>query len=168
MNNLRRFSTGLAAASLVLSLSTGIASASPVAAPTPTEPMPITVHPKTGGLANNQPPVEWTVWAAPHAIIPQGKSALNLGRQLPSFNQQDFFGNPYRYSDFFSSQTACTNNIQWRTPVQSGNIILYWSEVAKHKGEQVRTVYCYQIANGKWVYEYTQYGDPDRGESVRR
>lgn len=165
---IHKISAGTLIFAMMMTAGAGIASATPVTTPTPSEPMPITVHPKTGGLANNQPPVEWTVWAAPHAIIPQGKSALNLGRQLPSFNQQDFFGNPYRYSDFFSSRTACTNNIQWRTPVQSGNIILYWSEVAKHKGEQVRTVYCYQIANGKWVYEYTQYGDPDKGKTIKR
>lgn len=167
MKNSHRFYTALASATLAFSLGTGIASATPVAAPTPTEPMPVTVHPKASKIGNAQPPIEWTVWAAPHAIIPDGKAAAGYNTFPQGMPQSDLWGNPMRYSDFYDSKAQCQKKIQHRTPADA-MAPHYYVALLLNKGEKSQSQYCYQIANGKWVYEYTQYGDPDRGESVRR
>lgn len=168
MSFLRSFSRGVLVATATLSLGAGVASAAPVTAPTPEEPMPITVHPKP--VKNAQPPIEWTVWAAPHAIVPQGKSLMYYS-PLPQLStkmaSQGTFGEPYRYSTFYDIQTVCNDAIRGRTQVESMSPAFYFNLI-KHKGEVVRSPMCYQIANGKWVYEYTQYGDPDKGKTVRR
>lgn len=167
MRNSNRLFSSLLTCAAVLSVGTGIASAAPVAAPTPTEPMPITVHPKTGGLANNQPPVEWTVWAAPHAIIPDGKAAAGYNTFPQGMPQSDLWGNPMRYSDFYDSKAQCQKKIQYRSPADA-MAPHYYVALLLNKGEKSQSQYCYQIANGKWVYEYTQYGDPDKGKTIKR
>ena len=58
MHNSNRFFSSVLTCAAVLSIGAGMAEATPVTTPTPTEPMPITVHPKPN-INTGQPPIEW-------------------------------------------------------------------------------------------------------------
>lgn len=166
---IRKISAGALVFAMLMTVNAGVAAATPATAPTPTEPMPITVHPEPNANTG-QPPIEWTVWAAPHAIILQGKSTLFYTSPLTkrmSHPQRDIFGNPYRYSEFFPSKSSCAKDIKGRTTANALSPE-YYIQLVEHDGQAPMIPLCYQIANGKWVYEYIQYGDPEKNKVIER
>lgn len=156
---MKRFTA--AALSIVLSVgvSAGVAQAQDFSDPA-TTPGKITAHPKKQSLL--QPPVEATIYAEPYGIVPDHHAAANfspLGTRK-SAKIRGSLHQPLRYSLFFNSFEECQADFDPYAhdfSVMNAIIPPHWIWMAKNDWTQQISTQCYQIYNGKWVYEYDNF-----------
>lgn len=131
----------------------------------PTTPAKVTVKNPAKPYPLMQPPIEWTAFAQPYGRVPQGKSASNfsiLGLGILE-NMPTRVGEfqPMRYSLFYETAKDCNAqlDIDGHYYGMAVKILVpkHWIWMSKNDWVEITSNKCYQIYNGKWIYEYVNF-----------
>lgn len=158
----KRSVCGVLSGVLAVGLGAGVAHADVIIADPPSTPAKITVRPLPKPQPLFQPPVEWTVYAQPYGLVPQGKAQSNntVSGAFQNAPVKGPYGQPSRYSRFYKTAQECNATMK---PEGRGfgplNVIVpqHYVWMAKNDWTEILGPSCYQIFNGMWVHEYINF-----------